>query len=331
MTIASLILSLVLALVPLQSKYSIIGSVRDSEGNQPTATLRVTLLDENYGSLRTLFVDNSGRFQFRNLGPGIYFVRIETGGTPYEEETQRIQLDSLSPRRSTTEEPYSVDFRLRRKRGQVSQVVPGVIFVQEVPAAARAEYERAQANFKDQKLKLGIEALKKAIEIFPEYFVALELLGTEYVKFGDYDNALPILARAIQVNPDAPKSLYALGVAHLKSNRSAEALAWLHRAADKDPKNPNVYMMMGLAYGYIDSLSESEVYFKKAYALGGGQSDVANVHFYLASIYNRQRKYADAVRELELFLKEATDVNDKAQVRELIQKLKAKSTRPVTN
>ena len=37
---------------------------------------------------------------------------------------------------------------------------------------------------------------------------------------------------------------------------------------------------------------ESETAFKKAYQLGGDQ--VADVHLYLASIYNRQEKYDEA-------------------------------------
>src|SRR6185503_15016948 len=125
------------------------------------------------------------------------------------------QLDSLTPRRSATEEPFTVDFRLRRKSSQASVSAPGVVFVQEVPATARLEYERARNYSKEQNTKQAIQSLQKAIDIFPNYFVALELLGTEYVKYGDYNKAVPVLLRAIQINPDAAKSLYALGVAYL--------------------------------------------------------------------------------------------------------------------
>src|SRR5688572_12026426 len=145
MSVIPLLLSLVFALVPIQSRFAILGSVRDP-GGQPVGSIRVTLLGENYQNLGTRFADSSGRFQFRNLGQGIYTIRIEPAGTPYEEETQTIELQSLSPRRSTTEEPFMVDFRLRRKGGNVAQVAPGVVFVQEVPALAREEYERGRSS-----------------------------------------------------------------------------------------------------------------------------------------------------------------------------------------
>lgn len=318
-----LLLSCVFALVPTQSRFAILGSVRDP-GGQPVASIRVTLLGENYQSLRTVFADSSGRFQFRNLGQGIYIIRIEPAGTPYEEETQTIELQSLSPRRSGTEEPFTVDFRLRRKRDQAGHPAPGVVFVQEVPARAREEYERGQSSLNSQNPEMALTSLKKAIDIFPDYFLALELLGTEYVKRGRFGDAVPVLTRAIQVNPNASRSLYALGVANLKSNQSAEAINWLLRAEAKNPKNPNIHMMLGLAYGNVGSLVESERAFKKAYLLGGGKSAVADVHFYLAGIYNRQRKYSEAIRELELFLKEAEDVKDRTQIKGLIERLQAK-------
>jgi tetratricopeptide (TPR) repeat protein len=196
------------------------------------------------------------------------------------------------------------------------------VFVQAVPPRAREEYERAQKGFRDQRPEAAIESLKRAIEIFPDYFLALELLGSEYVKRDECDSAVPILLRAIEVNRGASRSLYALGVAHLKSNRSSEAVDWLQKAADKDPKNSNVYMMLGLAYGNLGALTDAENSFKKAYIFG--KSDVAEVHWYLAGIYNKQRKYSEAVRELELYLKEAKDVRDKNQIREMIERLRAK-------
>ncbi|MGH9874260.1 MAG: tetratricopeptide repeat protein [Pyrinomonadaceae bacterium] len=319
MTMTPVILGLILALHPLQSRFAIIGSVRD-DGGQIVGAIRITLLGENYQTIRTVFADSSGRFQFRNLGEGTYTVRVEPAGTPYEEESQKIELQTLSPRRSATEEPWFIDFRLRRKAQP--RVTHGVVFVQEVPTGAKELYERGQSSFRDQKPELGIPALKKAIEIFPDYFLALELLGTEYVKSGEYEQALSILTHAVQVNPDAAKCLYALGFACLKSNRSVEAIEWLQKAADKDPKNPNVYMMLGLAHGNIGTLSEAETSFRKAYVLG--KSEVAEVHWYLAGIYDKQKKFSEAARELELYLKEAKNLRDKNQIRGMIERLRAK-------
>src|SRR5262249_21879819 len=155
-----------------------------------------------------------------------------------------------------------------------------MVFAQPIPEAARAEYERGLSGLKSNKSEPGIAALKKAIEIFPDYYDALESLGTEYVKRGEYDLALPILTHAVEVNHRAPKSLYALGVAYLKLSRFAESVETLQKAAEQDSNNANVYMMLGLACGNNRALDQAEAAFKKALQLSG--ASVAEAHFYLA-------------------------------------------------
>jgi tetratricopeptide (TPR) repeat protein len=319
---AALILCLVFSFLPSQSRFALFGQVRDPSGNG-VGSIRVSLLDENEQTIRTVFADNSGRYKFHNLGEGIYLVRVESAGTPFEEQTQRIPLESASRLSSNTEDPWMVDFRLRLRKGEAGTAVPGVVFVQPVPPAAREQFDKGIGSLNDKKTESAIQFFQKAIELYPDYFLALELLGTEYVKVGKYENAVPILSRAAEINPNASRSLYALGVAHLKTNRSAEAVNWLQRAADKDAKSANVFMMLGLAHGNLGSFAESETAFKKAYLLG--KSNVAEVHFYLAGIYNKQQRYAEAASELELFLKESKDIKDREQIKGMIGKLKEKA------
>ena len=67
-------------------------------------------------------------------------------------------------------------------------------------------------------------ALVHAIELFPDYYDALELLGSEYVKHAYYDSAAPLLARAVQVNKDEWRSFYGLGVSLIELDRRGEGL-----------------------------------------------------------------------------------------------------------
>jgi tetratricopeptide (TPR) repeat protein len=194
--------------------------------------------------------------------------------------------------------------------------------MQTVPPAAQAEYHHGASNIKDKDPQLGIDELKKAIEIFPDYFDALELLGTEYVKRGQFENAVPVLTRALAVNSRSGSSMYALGFAYLTLNRVDESIEWLQNALVQDSGNANVYMMLGLAYGKKQSLDQAEDAFKKAYQLG--KSNAADAHLYLAGLYDKRGKYGKAWRELELYLKEAKGLKDTTKVREMIVKLKTK-------
>lgn len=314
-----LLLSLWLGTLPLQT-FTMIGMVRDTNG-QPITNVRVSLVDENFSPRRTIFVDSSGRFKITGLGSGVYLIQVETTGTPYEEQTQRHDLNALRIR-GRGDEPYLVDFVLKLKKTSDVTARNGTVFAQDVPENARAAYERGASSLKNNKPEQGFAALKKAIEIFPDYFLALELLGTEYVKRGEFQTALPLLTRALEINSRAPASLYALGVAHLKLSQWDESIAVLQKAATLDGSNPNVFLMLGLSYGYHQLLEPSEAALKKAYQLGGARA--AEAHLYLAGIYNKQEKYSDAIHELELYLKEIPDLKDQTQIRTMIENLKAK-------
>jgi tetratricopeptide (TPR) repeat protein len=301
---------------PLQT-FNVIGTVREESG-KAVSSLRIALTDENQLPVRTLYTDTTGRFQIRGLVSGRYLIKVETSGKPYEERTVQLDLQALRVRRGG-EETYPVEIILKRKK---EEIPTGVVFAQNVPDAARTQYERGANSLKDNKQDAGIAALSKAIEIFPDYFLALELLGTEFVKRTEYDSALPVLTHALEVNPTAPKSLYAIGVAHLKLKNIVPAIESLKKAAEFDPNNVNVFMMLGIALGNNGELNDSEAALKKAYQMGGEQ--VADVHLYLAGIYNKQEKYDEALRELELYLKEAKDLKDRTPIRSMIDRIKEK-------
>jgi Tfp pilus assembly protein PilF len=327
----SVILLLSLAAQPLatQNFFAIVGSVRDDQGHA-VSSIRVSLEDENSMPIKTVFADSSGRFQFRGLRAGNYVVRVEPTGLPFEPVSIKVPLESMTNSRinqSTTEDTTPLDITLRRKRSVSG--TNGVVFVQVIPPLARQEFSRG-ASIIDKDPPLGILSLKKAIEIFPDYFDALELLGTQYVKVGlsekntaQFESAIPILTRALVVNNKAASSMYALGVAYLKVNQVKQSTEWLQNSIALNSVNPNAYLMLGLAYGSGGSLDQSEAALKKAYEQGG--ADAADAHLYLAGLYNKREKYGDASRELELYLKEAKGLKDKTQIKEMIAKLKAKT------
>ena len=306
----------------IQNFFSVVVSVRDDTGHQVSA-IRVSLEDENSQPITTKFADGSGRFQFRGLRPGIYRIRVETGGTPFEPVTVSVELQSMTDRsinRSTTDIPHPVDITLRRRK-TADLAAPAVVFSQVIPPPAREEFSRGLSSL-NKDGAAGVESLKKAIEIFPEYFDALELLGTQYAKQGQFQDAAPILVRALAVNDKATTSMYWLGFSYLKLNRFNESIEWLQNASTLDSTNPNVFMALGLAYGHNNSLDEAESALKTAYKLGG--AGAADSHLYLAGLYNKRERYGEAWRELELYLKEAKGLKDTAQIKEMISKLKTK-------
>src|SRR6185436_15061818 len=190
------------------SSNSISGHVSNDQ-RAPVADIRVELLNEVDSVIRTVKTDGSGLFVFRKLSDGTFQVRIQTSGTNYVSQTKRVDLARPHGFGAAFEE---LDFVLMTTNAG-STGKPGVVFVQEVPEPARKQFQKASELLnKSNKREEAFVALKSAIELFPQYFDALELLGTEQVKDREYEAAIPSLTKALEVNSRSFASSFALGV-----------------------------------------------------------------------------------------------------------------------
>ena len=223
-----------------------------------------------------------------------------------------------------------VDFTLKTRDEVDKSARPtttGTTFAQNVPDDARAAYERAIESLdKRQDADHGIAELKKAVELFPTYYLALERLGGEYVKLKQYEEAVRVLNAAVEINPRGHPSMYALGVARYYLKQIPEAIELLRRSLSLAPDSPNSafsHMFLGMALLKDGKFAEAETHLKRAHEIGDKQ--VPDVHMYLAQMYSNSKRYKEAADELELFLKETPDARDAESIRNIIKQLRAKA------
>jgi tetratricopeptide (TPR) repeat protein len=284
---------------------------------RPMGNVRVDLLNDVYSPLASSYTDGSGRFQFR-VTAGVFHIDVEAQGLPFQRQRQRIEVNPISQR-----DIFRVDIELVPQKTQSTQTgVTGVHFYQQVPEKARAEYERGTKLLKE-KPDEAYAALRQALQIFPDYYDAMEMLGSEYVKASYLDHALPILLRAIEVNPKGEMSHYALGVGYYKLNRFAEAAKEFSSALEVNAKSVNAMLYLGLAQMRVGQVAEAEPILKKAYALGA--KNVPDLHLALTTIYIKTDRRGDAADQLELLLRESPDLRDKEKIRALIGNLRKRA------
>ena len=294
---------------------SISGHVADDSRNA-LANFQVELLNDIDSVLQRTKTDSSGFFVFHRLTAGVFQIRVQTYGTSYIGQTKRVQLER-------TRAFEQVDFFLAKQSTSVSGNA-GSVFVQEVPEAARKEYQRATSLLeKDEQRKEGLETLKKAIEIFPQYFEALELLGTEYVKQREYEEAIPLLTKAVEVNRRSYPSVYALSVAQYNLKQLPEAIDSTRRAVALNQKSSAANLMLGMLLRQTGKLDEAETYLKESNQLADSKSPDA--HWQLALLYNQLKKYKEAADHLEVFLKIQPDSKDTELIKKLIKRFRQQS------
>ncbi len=295
---------------------SISGYVSDDRRNA-IRDLQVELLNDVNSVIQRTKTDGSGLFSFRRLTNGVFEIRVQTYGTSYIGQTKRVQLER-------TRAFEQVDFVLATKKTASTSVTAGAVFVQEVPEPARKEYERGAALLqKTERGDEGLAALKKAIEIFPTYYDALELLGTEYVKQKEYEAAVPLLTKASDINRRAFQSLHVLSVAQHSLKQLPEAIESMKRAITLNQKSANGNLWLGMLLRQAEKLDEAEIYLKQADQLAESKS--ADTKWQLALLFNQLKRYKEAADELELFLKVQPDSKDTELIKKLIHTFREKS------
>ena len=293
---------------------SISGHVFDEQRNG-IPDLQVELLNDVDSVIQRTKTDSSGLFAFRRLTTGVFQVRVQTYGTDYDSgQTQRVQLER-------TRAFEQVDFVLKTRRSTSASATPGAVFVQEVPESARKEFEQGVMLLrkKDQRTEALIK-LNEAVEIFPSYYEALELLGNEYVKDEKYQEAVPVLTKALEVNKRAYHSLYSLSVAQYNLKELTEAVDLMRRAISLNPNSINANLWFGMLLRYSAKLDEAETYLKRADQLAGSKN--ADAHWQLALLYNQLKRPKEAADHLEVFLKVQPDSRDAENIKKLIKKLR---------
>ena len=307
--------------LPLQQNGNSISGHVSNNQRTPISDLRVELLNEVDTVLQTAKTDASGLFVFRKLSDGTFQVRVHASGTGYVSQTKRVELTRPSGFGVVFEE---VDFVLSTPRATSPSAKPGVVFAQDVPEQARKQYQKATELLQKERRPEGVAALNKAIEIYPQYFDALEMLGSEHVKQQEYEHAVPRLKKAVEINARAYPSWYALGVAQYNLKLLPEAVESLRRAVSLNEKSINANLWLGTLLRHAGRLDEAETYLKQANLLA--EAKVADAHWQLALLFNQLKRYREAADELELFLKFSPDARDAEKIKKLIQRLREQSS-----
>ena len=293
------------------------GQVYDPN-HRPVENLYVELLNDVDSVIQRTKTNASGRFSFVGVPPGRLTVKVLTFGTNFMEQTQEVII--VQTRAGNDVDYVDINLRYeRRTRGPESDLPPGVIFVQEIPSAARTAYLKGIADFGKDPEK-GLLEIEEAIKIFPNYFDALNWLGKEYVSSRNYDKAYPYLLRAIDVNQRSAPTYYSLSYAFYQMKQYPAALEAAKATTLLAPASVDAQLLYGTVLRITGSFTEAEIALLKANSLAKKMN--AEVHWQLSLLYNRLNRTQDTINELETFLKLSPDSPDKNKIRDMIAKLK---------
>lgn len=303
------------------------GFVYDKQRNA-LPEVDVELQNEYYQTIRREKTNGVGRYEFAGLGDGNYTVKALPFRYDLEDQAWPIEINTFGVRGAGVGNAYMTqDFYLLPKRGGIADAEVGVIFAQEIPTEAKNLFRQAVKDLTEKRTQEGVEALYKALQIFPEYYDALYRMGKELYVAGKYGEAWQYLLKSTEVNPKSGPSYYYMGYSFFKLGKDyyKAAITSLTRATELIPNSMRVVFALGMVERAAGKFEDAEKHLLQAKRLADGP--VPEIHKELAQLYgNDMKKYKEAADELELYMK-ASKLNDQDQkaTRALIQSLREKA------
>jgi tetratricopeptide (TPR) repeat protein len=326
-----IVFGLILVCVSVKSvsaQNSINGMVFD-QNRKPVANIYVELLDEYERLIKSVPTSGSGLYFFQNLRAGIYYIGIRTGGTIFKETHERIQIGEANFTSRTTGQTSGSDVAQKDIYLEVDQQRKNeilnneVVFAQNIPEQAQKSYESA-LNKIDKNQAKAIEELKKAIDIFPDYFLALNQLGSLHLAQKMYEDSEAFYQKAVNINSKSYSSLYGLGISQYRLGKKEAALNSMNLAVGINTQGINALFYLGKIQRELKNFTEAEINLKKVNKLSNNK--LADAHMELALLYNNHfQRYSEAADELELYLKANPDAENKEQVKKLIKTFRGKA------
>jgi tetratricopeptide (TPR) repeat protein len=272
------------------------GRVMLPSGFAAETYFRITLRTQQ-SILSTLYTNNTGEFQIRNLSEGIYFVQAEIPRGNFESVTRRVELG-----RGLT---VDLIMELRERHdpdsgGPARKVVSAAELRQSIPSAAKKQYELGLKSVSKGKFEEAATHFQEALSIYPEYLAARNDLGAQYLKLKQLDEAQKHFEIVLANDPKNFNAKFNMGLVQVERHNYREAIDLLNEAIAIDSTRPVARLWIGIAKLELGDLEVAEGELMRALIMGGEECVAA--HYHLARIYFNRGDLNEAARSVQSYI-----------------------------
>jgi tetratricopeptide (TPR) repeat protein len=266
--------------------------------------------------------DQDGVFRFNGLPAGDFTVVVD-GGKDYENTREPVSITLGSSGRI-----LQVAIQLKPKVDASNPAFAGV------PKSALDLYQKGTTAAQKGDAKAAVGFLTQAVSTYPSFALALNDLGSQYLKLFEWDKAAETFDALVKLRPtdagahlDLGIALYNIGSVLLTDKKVDEANQKLglaevqfREAIKLNSPGPSAHYYLGMTLvktrKYPEAQSELEL------AIKNGGENIALAHRYLGGLYQAAHKNKEAADELEKYLKLDPKAKDAERIKQSIADLR---------
>ena len=254
--------------------------------------------------------DESGKLIIKSVSNGAHKIRIRADG--FKEASHNLlatQKGEVKIALVTTDDKAELAFQEAERLANSDR--EKAVAAYRAAIAARPKYAEAHLGLARVLLAMNnfdgaFAAIKEARKSRPAYAEASAVEGRIYISAGDEGGeakAIAAFKRAVTEGKNfQPEALTGLGLLYKEKAEAAGS------EGDYEAEEANYMLAAG--------------YFKKAIAQLGGAPDAITIYQFLGLVYEKMKKYREAIAVYEEFLRAFPDSNEATAVQSFIVQLK---------
>ena len=150
----------------------------------------------------------------------------------------------------------------------------------------------AVQNHKKNNFQVAENLYKEVLEINPNHFESIFLLGTLSIAIKNFDRAIQLLNQAILIQPDHAQSHNNLGVVFKELGEIQKAMSCYEKAINIQPNYADAHNNLGVVFRELGEVQKAISCYQKAISI---QPDYADAHYNLGNVLDKLNKHQEAI------------------------------------
>jgi tetratricopeptide (TPR) repeat protein len=304
----------------------IIGNIRVIKGDFPTHPVLVSL-EMRGAAIESSYCDDQGRFGFYSLVANSY--RISVNDPSYEPASEATDVNPqvsqmnfvqlfLTPRSTTKKDPLP-----GRVDGSNPYLIDPADYNRQFPKRTLKEFDKGVESDNRGKTAEAIQHYEKALSYSPNFYPAHNNLGSAYLARQNFEGAQAEFAAALKSNQNDGQAYFNLANVLVLTLHYGEAESEIDEGLQRRPDSAFGKFLQGSVYSHTNRPELAEKSLQVALQL---DPKMSQAYLQLVNLYLQQKRTADAISQLEIYLKAFPDSPFSPKARDLLKRLQPNTT-----